>query len=424
MKLRRAQSTIRWVIIAAATLAAAVVAYLMYAAARPTVTVSEATVARAEQAFYATGTIQPKREFYVIRAAAAGYLRRSEGATEFVDKGDVVTKDRVLACVMSDAHLIELTKAAAELTEKQARAAEDGPVLAEYDAVIASTTKSLEYARNELNRTRELRKSNNASITDVERADTRVQNLEGELASLRSKRASSKLLLARELEVAQKLRDIAQWNFDQQLLKSPVDGVVLDRPVSEGTYVAVNDPIMQVADVKPENLVMRASVDEEDIARVEVGKPVTMVLYSLPGEPPLEGKVKQIYPKADAERRTFEVDVQLDKPDDRLRPGMTGELAFQTAAKEKALVVPSQAVQDGKLYVVRDGRVKAIHAKIGIRGIAMTEVLDGIQPGDRVIISPVGEIKEGQSVRTSYVDFLAAARQNKPAAREVGKFGF
>jgi RND family efflux transporter MFP subunit len=204
-----------------------------------------------------------------------------------------------------------------------------------------------------------------------------------------------------------------------------VTGKVLDRPVSEGTYVAINDPILQVADVRPENLVMRASVDEEDIDKVKEGQLVTMVLYSFPNEKePLAGKVIQIYPKADPERRTFEVDVALDAKDKRIRPGMTGELAFQTAYKEKALVVPSQAVQDGKLYLVLDGRIKRIDAKVGIKGIEKVEVLEGVQPGDRVVISPAGDLKDGQSVRTDYVDPLTAGRANRPAESAPGKFGF
>ena len=49
----------------------------------------------------------------------------------------------------------------------------------------------------------------------------------------------------------------AQWNLDQATLRSPIDGAVLDWPLSTGTRVAVNDHILQLADVNSLHLVMR-----------------------------------------------------------------------------------------------------------------------------------------------------------------------
>src|SRR5205807_2030871 len=123
---------------------------------------------------------------------------------------------------------------------------------------------------------------------------------------------------------------IAEWNLDQQTLRAPVDGVVLDRPVALGTRVAVNDHVLSTADVRPENMVMRAQVDEEDITQVRVGpehpQVVKMSLYAFPNQS-FEGTVTKVYDKADPDRRTFEVDVTLNAPHPKMAPGMTGELA-------------------------------------------------------------------------------------------------
>jgi dipeptidyl aminopeptidase/acylaminoacyl peptidase len=83
---------------------------------------------------------------------------------------------------------------------------------------------------------------------------------------------------------------------------------------------------------------------------------VRLTLYALPGEV-LRGKVMRVYDEADPNRRTFEVDVQLVPPDPRLAPGMTGELAFILASKDRAVVIPSQAVQIGSVWLVRDNRL-------------------------------------------------------------------
>src|SRR5207248_5913489 len=195
---------------------------------------------------------------------------------------------------------------------------------------------------------------------------------------------------------------------------SPIDGVVLDRPTSIGTRVAVNDQIMRVADVSAANLVMRAAVDEEDIAKVRPDQTVRLTLYAFPGQI-FSGRVDRIYDEADRERRTFEIDVKLADQNDHLSPGMTGELAFIIAAKEKATVVPSQALQQGSICAIREGVLtKLKDATVGLRSVERIEVTAGLAPGDRIAISPVLTMPESQRVRTKYMDPVAAAGLNKP----------
>jgi RND family efflux transporter MFP subunit len=190
-----------------------------------------------------------------------------------------------------------------------------------------------------------------------------------------------------------------------------------------GTRLGVNDHLMQIADTRPEKLVMRAQVDEEDVTNVRTDQTVRMVLYAFPGRP-FEGKVTQIYPKADPERRTFEVDVAPASPDAKFAAGMTGELAFEVTSKAETLIVPSQAVQDGQVYLVRDGRLRRVDAAVGIKGVEKAELLSGVAPGDRVLISPVAGLREGQSVRASFMDPAAASALNKPKEKEIFRGGF
>ena len=148
-----------------------------------------------------------------------------------------------------------------------------------------------------------------------------------------------------------------------------------------------------------------------------------MTLYSFPGEV-FTGHVTRVYDKADPERRTFEIDVTLQKPDPRMAAGMTGELAFIVAARDDAAVVPSQALQGGKMYAVRDGRLAQADVKVGLKSVERVEVLSGMNVGDRVVISPVGGLKEGQPVRTQFMDPTTAAGLNKPKPKEIFRGGF
>lgn len=401
----------RWVVLGA--IGAAILVGVAAAALRllrPAVTVSEAVMGPVVEAFYATGTVEPQRE-YPIKSNVAGILTQI-----LVDKGDRVNRGQVLATV-SDPNLeYAYNKAKAELDEKIALAdPKTSPPLQELDARIATQQTLLEIAQRERDRQKQLMEQNAASQMDLDRAIERARSSWAELQSYQAQREARRLALQREVKVARAAVDTAKWNQDLETVRSPIDGVVLDRPASLGTRLAINDHLMQIADVAPQQLVMRAAVDEEDRAKLRDKQTVKMVLYSFAGET-LTGQVQRIYDRADPERRTFEVDIAFTPPEKRLHPGMTGELAFIMESKDRALVIPAQALQEGRVWTVVKGALKPVEAKIGLKSVERVEVLSGLQPGDRVVISPAADLAAGQRVRTTYEDPRKAAGLNKPPA--------
>lgn len=432
MRTRRAQGYVRWVVLAAIVVALAGGTYVAFSAMRPTVTVTEMTERRVVQAFYATGTVSPQRE-YPIRTPTAGLL-----AEVLVDKGDAVARGQKLAFVSDPDLEAKVKQAEAELAEKQARAdVERSPVVEEFDSKIKFTKEMVEIADREQRRLRGLIERNAASQTDLDRALDRLKLVSMELATWRAQRDAKLLELQKEVDVARAALAAAEENARRQTLVSPVDGIVLDRPVAQGTHLAVNDHVMRIADVRPGKLVMRAAVDEEDITKVRVDPEnpqlVHMSLYAFsprPGERQVEqrvfeGRVLRKYDQADPDRRTFEVDVSLPQDETRFQPGMTGELAFVMQAKERAMVIPSQAVQDGGVYVVRDERlVRVDDVRLGVSGVERVEIVSGLLRGDRVVISPAADLKVGQWVRTEYMHPDAAAGLNEPKEKEIFRGGF
>ena len=297
-------------------------------------------------------------------------------------------------------------------------------MLQEFDARIHAMSEMLGIAQREQKRLTDILEHNAATRFDLDRAEDRVKTAWSELESLKAQRASKLLELQREVEVARSANNIAKWNLDQQTLRSPIDGVVLDRPTSIGTRVAINDQIMRVADIRPENLVMRAAVDEEDVVKVRAAQAVKMTLYAFDNRV-FTGKVTKIYDQADPERRTFEVDVQLENADPQLSPGMTGELAFVMSAKDKALVVPSQALQGGVIYTVNaDDELQRVPVEVGLRSVERIEVRSGLNIGDRVVLTPVADLKPGRTLRTTYQDPVTAAGLNKPKVTADNFKGF
>ena len=425
---RRARGGVRLIVLLALAVAlAAGVAAIVRKVTRPEVQVTRTVEADVVQAFYATGTIMPERE-YPIRSQVAGVLVLEGG----IDKGSAVTKGQLVGRVVSDDLEKKLKQAEAEFKEKQLRADErNSPVVREFDKRIEAFAAMLEIVNRELTRLGRLDETGGARQVEIDRAQDKQKTVWAELEATKAQREAKLLELKKELEVASANLGIAKWNIEQQDLRSPVEGVVLDWPTPDRTRVAVNDHVMFVADVRPARLVMRAAVDEEDKAKLHVGQVVRMTLYSFPGDK-FEGRVKTVYAKADPQRRTFEVDVEVARPggttqpaaQDRFAPGMTGELAFVEQEKARATILPRQALQGEWFYVVRDGKIDRVKAAAGVRNITRVEVLGGVGPDEQVMISPIGKLQVGQAVRAVFVDPRVAADVNKPAEVEIFKGGF
>lgn len=383
----------KWLWIVTAGVVLIVVIYTALSLLRPTVDVVAAGRGPVIQAFYATGTVEPQRTF-PVRSNLAGIVTRV-----LVDKGDRVTVGTPLAEVTDPRLEYELRRSQAELAEKQARVR---PTLTAYDARLEAIAKRLSIAQREQDRVLQMAETSTASVQDVDFAADRLATSAADLAALQSERESARLLMEREIATAQAGVDTSQWNMQQQLIVAPVDGAVLDRPVPVGTRVAINDDLMQMADVRAEALVMRAAVDEEDVAGATVGQAVEMSLYSFPGQT-LTGRVTKIYDEADQQRRTFEVDVRFEQPPAALAAGMTGELAFVLDRKDAAVTVPAQAVQHDAVWTVEGGTLARRDVKLGLISVERAEIINGLNEGDQVVISPVASDDQGKHVRTNLI---------------------
>src|SRR5256714_14305699 len=255
---RRAAAFIRWIVTLAILAAVgAIGSQVLYAVLRPKLTVTHPVDAPVVQAFYATGPLMAERE-YAIKSNAPGYV-----SEVFVDKGDRIKKDQPLAFVVEDGVQQKFEQAKAEREQKAKLADEKtSPVLQEYDARISAFSDILNVAQREQKRLTDLIEKNAATQFDLDRAIDRTKTIWADVEQLKAQKATKRIDLQKDLQVAEAALKIALWNLDRQTIRCPIENaVVLDRPVTVGTRLAVNDHIMWVADVRPEKLIMRAAVD-------------------------------------------------------------------------------------------------------------------------------------------------------------------
>ena len=183
------------------------------------------------------------------------------------------------------------------------------------------------------------------------------------------------------------------------VLRAPMDGIILrkDGEVGEIAGTAMGDVLFWVGNPKPLRLV--ADVNEEDIPRVRTGQKVLLRNEGFKDET-LLGQIGEITPKGDPATKTFRVYINLPA-ETPLKIGMSVEANIVTRERDKALLVPTEALSGRRLFVIENNRLRAIEVKTGIRGTRAMEILEGL-PEDARVASPYQAVfRDGLRVSVS-----------------------
>ena len=191
--------------------------------------------------------------------------------------------------------------------------------------------------------------------------------------------------------------------------RSPVLGVVLEKPALQGMRFMPGDMMYRIADLS--TVWVMADVFEQHIALVRAGQSAVVRLDAYPGRE-FKAQVAYIYPTLNELTRTIPLRLELSNKDGLLRPGMYAQVELQTTAnKISTVTVPDSAViHNGQRTIVLvelgEGRYEARTVKLGRHSDDDIEVLEGIAEGEKVVVS---------------ANFLIDAESNLKAA--IGSFG-
>ena len=177
---------------------------------------------------------------------------------------------------------------------------------------------------------------------------------------------------------------------DRITVVAPRAGVVSELLVRDGASVAAGTPLLRINGL--DTVWVNAAIPEAQIGRVAPGNAVTMELPAFPGES-LVGTVEALLPDLDVTTRTQIARIVVPNPARRLVPGMFARVAIAGRADAAAVVqIPTEAViATGARQVVivdaGDGRFRAQEVRIGDEDDGRTSVLEGLDDGDRVVLS-------------------------------------
>ncbi len=202
-------------------------------------------------------------------------------------------------------------------------------------------------------------------------------------------------------------------------MRSPVSGVVLEKPSIQGKRFMPGDVLYQIADLS--SVWVIADVFEQDLGMLRLGQPAAVTVDAYPGKL-FNGKITFVYPTITPETRTAKVRVELTNLEALLKPAMYAKVEFASSRdKAKVLAVPDSAVLDSGtrqvvLVELGAGRFEPRVVKLGARGDGYVEVLDGVKEGEAVVVSANFLIDAESNLKAALGSFGHGAHGAKPAA--------
>lgn len=267
-------------------------------------------------------------------------------------------RERIVALCNCEGEPVEKDAVLARLDDRQAQAS------------LSELRARQRFARADYERVSALLKRRVASEQSLDRARSELSQIEALIAGQETK-------------------------LETYILRAPMSGVVLRQDGEVGEVAEPGTVLFWVGEPLP--LLVEADVNEEDIPRVAVGQRAVLKADAFPDRI-LEAKVDSITPKGDPVAKTYRVRLALPE-DTPLLIGMTVEVNVIVQVSSGALLVPTNALRGGSLFIVENGVARRRDVTVGIRGASNTQILSGLGEAGRVIVPFPEDLADGAKVK-------------------------
>ncbi|WP_448526925.1 efflux RND transporter periplasmic adaptor subunit [Parathermosynechococcus lividus] len=349
-----------------------------------------------------TGTTRPYREV-MVRSQVEGQVVRLG-----VDVGDRVRAGQVLAEVDPIVLKTAVFEAEAELAARRNEVIQAQAAVNSARTAVEEARLILQQAESDAQRLETLRQDGAVSAQAAEQARTTAQTAR---QVLRSRQAE--VVTAQQGVAIAQGRVQAQAAFVQQararlsyaLMKSPLNGVVLERLTEVGNLLQPGGEVLRLGDLKQLKVVVEVS--EQELGRLALGQKATLTFDAVPNRT-YNGRISRISPAADA--RLTPVEILIDNGDERLGSGLLARVTLGSVNPPR-LLIPQSALagaeegrlsaRQGTVFVVMGDRAVERDVRLGQRRQGTVEILEGLEVGDRYVVRSSRPLQDGDKIRPS-----------------------
>ena len=331
-----------------------------------------------------------------------------------VREGDRVQAGDVLAVLRADDMEAAVRNAEAALAQLQQSTRPQA------QAALREAEARLTQATREAQRRRDLFQQQAIAREEMEQAiqaeTTARANAEQARLTARSLLAGNPAEAAARARVASSKAQLAKTT-----IRAEVAGTVLTRNAEPGDLVQPGRILFEIAQTGDTEI--QVPLDEKNLEVLAIGQTAMCIADAYPARP-FPAKVGFIAPSVDPQRGTVDIRLTVTPVPSFLRQDMTVSVNVETGRRDKAIVVPNEALtaMDGnraELWLIVDGRATKRPVQLGLRGLTQTEVTSGLHVGDWILSDARASVAPGDRVRVvpspSGSSGNTAARNELPA---------
>jgi HlyD family secretion protein len=320
----------------------------------------------------------------------------------YVNRGDHVKPGQLLA-VLENGDLVAAaaeSRGAVEQAESNLRTTEgatvpEAVVKAQTDVESARSTR--DNAKKVVDSREQLFKEGalaqrlvDESRVAYSQAEAQLQAAQEHLRTLQSVSKQEQIKgAAAQVQSAKAHLDSQETQVAYSRVTSPISGIIADRPLNVGEMANSGSPLFSIVDIS--RVIARVDVPQADASAVKIGQTATLTHPDIKDE--VQGKVIVVSPATDPSTTTVQVWIEVNNPDERLKPGTAMHAAIATEVYKAATVVPASAILPGEeggtavLTVSPDNIAHKRAVTLGVRQGNQVQVLSGVNPGESVVIA-------------------------------------
>lgn len=325
-----------------------------------------------------------------------------------VSEGQAVKKGQTLIVLENSDERANLQQAKAVADQAAARLRQIRELTQPIsEQTLVQSQIMLEIAKKQYARTRELAEKGYVSKAQLEDAlrnltiaQTQLKTAQFQARSIREK-GSDYALAEFSLKQARANERVARAKLDSTVIKALADGILISRSVEQGNVVLAGKLLMLLSPVGKTQLVVQ--IDEKNMRFLKLGEQAMVVADAYPDKR-FNAELSYINPAVDATRGSVEMKLDVNHPPEYLRQDMTVSVDIEVGRRPDALSLSIAAIHDAAgtepwVMLVENGRALRRPVKLGMRGDAKVEILEGLREGDLVLPATGVAVKEGKRIR-------------------------
>jgi HlyD family secretion protein len=337
-----------------------------------------------------TGYVQ-SADKYDLYAEQSGTIKQL-----LVEVGEQVSRQQVIAVIQN--RDINMSTQQLQIQLSQAQAA-----VSSSEAALARANLDLADAQADFDRMQQLFAAGAVSQTQLDTSRSILDKCRQSVNELNRNLQAANQLVSR----TQELISSSQQKEDDLVIKSPIDGVLMQLPVKVGQVIMPGTLVSTIA--AADKLEIKADLLSDDLGQVQVGQKV-MITAPVLGDQVLNGEIIEIYPQAEERtsalgvvQRRVPTIIKLEE-NGNLKPGYETKVSIVTASRENVLLIPREAIftgSSGEKQVMRiiNGRVDYLEVKTGIMDSKNIEITEGLTKGDQIIRDASVPLQENSRVK-------------------------